>query len=742
MRKTKVYRPRRSMRFSDDPSGARPVASFVGGPSLSRTRPTKAKINLALRKFDSIVISGSVMPAVRSAPDFTHPGQSPTTFLPVVMTSSISIQGSVSFGRLYERGKYNAVLMGRPAQNSVGAPPYSTVVVDSAGQLTGTFVSPSWTHSSIGSNQAFVGVVLSSSFVETKTLNHFLSGTQALETTAVPASGNLFYSKNTRFKTIVVKHTASFFDTVIPTTGTVPVSFSASVGVICTSVTGALVPAQANSINNPATIFMNVPVSGRLMDVKIWVDLAHLSSAAGGQTKPLAMLGISLQSPTVSWGHAHPEYNDLNFKIQSQFPGAFPTPYPNFYNSSFLLWEGNGQGPFAGMAFPGPDVGGVGGDGDGHGGFNSSHYPSWDKDHGMRTVFTDGSPTPNPRHLYSPTSPSGNFIGAPNKSELLNITASAAAYGINVPWISEDVGFDPNNPAPYTAAGSPPAGWRTGPGGSNDINEWPTTGVNYGASTLRPLYPLLDAIYMKKTLGTERGYDGGVVPVPPPTPDTWRGFRPGLRGTEISGTWKLMIVSSFNSDNTSANMAVIFRQARLEITYETPISAEPTRFRRSVVRHQPRRARFERYLFGISGSDASNVGTSAGTNLDYFRNDIYTLTPDDGEVGRTFGILLNSGSTTQDYALLYRLSGSLASISGNVPGWLLNNQFGMPMIPVSSASLVPPSVSASIVPSSALGTIFPRKVLDGARRLSDEANDVNPTRTLVQLAADFVSGSG
>src|SRR5690606_16763825 len=160
----------------------------------------------------------------------------------------------------------------------------------------------------------------------------------------------------------------------------------------------------------------------------------------------------------------------------------------------------------------------------------TNKYPCWQRDRSMRTIFSDGAAVSNPRHIKDP-SPSLNYVGSPNAGRGFN-----NAYGFDVPWTSESEISGANT---YSDAGSPPVGWLTGPGGTNDVNEWPTTGVNYGADYLKPLYPLLDPLFQRKRYGD--------VPRRPNTgsalfdPGSWTGFRPGLYGTEASGTWYLLI---------------------------------------------------------------------------------------------------------------------------------------------------------------------------------------------------------
>lgn len=728
------------MRFANGPRGLSPAAGFVAGDPLSRTRPGPVDEDIF-----TVVTTGSVMPSIVGLSSSYEP------FSPAVISSSILIEGSVSKGRGYERKKLNSILLAQPV-TSIGRTPFPSPTVMDVG-LTGTFESPSWTHNSVGFNQAFVGTALSSSNYQNLIFNTFTSGTEPLEVTAVPASATLYYSKASTLRTVIAKHTASALDLTVQVTGTTPTSFAANTGTLCSLVTGSgLVGSGGNpapfcaSTNNPASFFISVPVSGRLVDIKVWVELAHISASAGTYD-PLAMLGVSLKSPNITWGHAHPIYNDQLFQQQA-LSDHFSASIPNFYRDTFLLWEGPALSPIGGdqrQITNGaiyPSTADHGASDPLTGGFNRQKYPCWNLDRGMRTVFSDGAQVPNPRHLYSPTSPSGNFIGSPNASFGIN-----SAYGNDCPWTS-DATIPPGTQS-RQAAGSPPPGWLTGPGGSANVNEWPTTGVNYGASTIRPVYPLLDPIFIKKVIGTEVTFMSSSVYSNQPTPDQWRGFRPGLRGTEISGTWTLYIVNNFNAGSFAQGdaMDLYFRQFRLEITYETPISSRVVT-RRSFLSSAPRAANQPVYLYSISGTAKSNFGTLSGSAPDYFKTQVYVTSPGTGEIGRTFGVVVNSGSLTKigldpseaNYALLYRLSGSLAGISGSAPGWLFTGQGGMPIIPESSATLVP-FVAEPIRTVPFTNFMQPRRDLDIPSRLADVAFDANPQVRLRDLAVEFVSAS-
>lgn len=715
MKKNKKYRPRRGLRIVGEVSSNRPAASFIGG-SLTKVSPTKPKVNFSTKNFNLVTVTGSVMGYVQSNTSSLSFAQD-ASGLPVLTTSSISVRESISFGRQYEKRKYNSILLGNSATEPVGAKRYSAVTQDL--NLTGSFESPSWTHSSVGFNQSFVANSLTSSYVETKSLNYYLSGTESVETTAVPASFPLFYSKSSRLQTITVKRKASAADTIVPYSGVlVPTTFAAGTGSLINIITGSNIAPHVSWADQPAMFQIDVPVSGKLVDIKVWLEVVHVSSS--GKFFPLGMLIASLRSPNVRWGNAHAIRNDEDFiRSVKDVPGATAFYNPEILRNSYLLWEGTGFitsfGPTESGTSPSGSV-------------DVARYPSWQKDRSMRTIFTDGSPTPNPRHLYSEMSPSGNYIGAPNSALSMN-----SAYGNNVPWTSDASVFPATGT--YMAAGSPPKGWLSGPASTANSDEWPTTGSNYGAETIRPVYPLLDTVYCKKDIVDPLAFQAAQPLVGFPIyQDRWRGFRPGLRGTEISGTWTLMLANSSAFQLSTDAMDTYFRQVRLEITYESHSYTKPTKIRRSdngasSIKPGPYQ------IFAISGTDA--IGHPG---IDYYKSRVFTDFPVDANIRRTYGIKLNTGSfSNSDYSLLYRLSGSLSEISGTAPGWLLNNRFGMPMIPESSSSLVEivkqPIVSAPVADVLKLSSVF-----DSPKKLSDVVKSINPDKSIATLAINFVSG--
>lgn len=851
MKKTKVYRPRRGLRFTNGRRGASPAAGFVSGGSIKRSRPSGPATNLtspslavsgtdafldlnflgidvvlvtnatgsagnklqfligadqpsgsfysenanggAFHYTDGVTTIGALTASFPStlfsvATGTAHPGNIiPTTnsvlrfgngrdpvpqgppfllltddganrssvvdgavyraigrprafycpFSPVVSSSSFDLQGAISTGRLYERRKLDAKLLGR-SRASVGTVPFPSVTVIDVNP-TGTFTIPSWTHASIGTNQAFVIGSLSSSNYDSIVLNTFVSGTESLESSAVPATAQLHFTKSQRFQKLIVKKTASFFDTVIPTSGViVPTTFLPGTGTLINTVTGTNIAQTISFYRFPATVQIPVSQSGYLTDLKVWVELVHMSGVVSS-SYPLGNLSIAIRHPTLRWGHAYPIRNDPALvRVYNSDTAVFTgdqnffrdrySPPGNFFHSTFILWEGpptlTGRGPYDLEAQT-------------NGGFDDVRYPVWQRDRSMRTIFTDGATVPNPRHHYVRGFVSGNNVGAPNSA----ILATGSAFGFDVPWTSDKTVF-PGTES-YQAPGSPPPGWLTGPGGIAAVNEWPTTGSNYGTNQIRPFLPLLDPIFARKritdelpTVGLNLTSSDAIF-----TPNAWSGFRPGLRGTQISGTWEIL----FTQNNLSlVPVSAAFRQVRLEFTYET----SPSFLRPRISRRFSPRLSGPRYLFSISGSDDSNnvFGISfpgkGSASWDWYVTDIFTADDNHGEIGRSFGISLNPAGTAQvnSPALTYRLSGALADIVGSTPSWLLDRFTGMPAIPESSATMVPRvSEPVSLVPFTQF--LLPRSSLDSPQLLKTVAQATNPPQTLRDLASAFTASA-
>lgn len=401
----------------------------------------------------------------------------------------------------------------------------------------------------------------------------------------------------------------------------------------------------------------------------------------------------------------------------------------------------------------------------------SPFYAEWDADIDMRTVFWDGSPIPNPRDLsplfVSPTdvspgtgaslygytlSASGEtgvkcfpysgsaaalalWYSSPNSQAMVLASASAGTQwntlsflsatwldykptpgGFGFPWF-----YDGRIPAgalggrnvgtggfPFSGV---PIGWLTsasagipapGPG------EFPTsTGSNLGPANIRPVYPILDDVFVQKMYDEQ--YTGlkatGASQLAQPLFTTFPpqhakvvGFRPGLRGTEVHGKWQLMIGVSADFDALNGMLGnqrcgYWFRQFRMELILDQGVESvdfypsKTQRFKRPTyvpVRDGNRRVQI------MSGSAEWDIGVN------------YVFTEQLPAYGRFIGIMDNTGSSA-DFAVFTRMTGALAdqlAVSSSLPApsgtahtlyAYLHNEFGTPYIPISSGSSLSPA---------------------------------------------------
>lgn len=356
-------------------------------------------------------------------------------------------------------------------------------------------------------------------------------------------------------------------------------------------------------------------------------------------------------------------------------------------------------------------------------------YFEYDTDIDMRTVFTDSSLNKNPRdrsllyknatqltpgnseqpgslildaHSYpSPFSASVNMIetagvwGSSTSHQFAPILEQTTHLtGANVPWMFDSRvppgifhGLNYFSVVSSTLGLSPPPGWITGPGGAAAVNEFPTTGSNLGPKDIRPVYPLLDDVYVEKIFD-QPSLTSNSAPLASQH-NKIIGFRPGLRGTEINGIWRLLVGVAGDVKNGivtgSARAGVWFRQVRLEFLVDTGEDSKETyasksfRFRKPGT---PQRDGLGRISI-VSGSSAWDVGIN------------YVYTNPGPQYGRFFGITANTG--TVDFAVFSQLTGALVdALSGsgdlqNVRNSYLSNEFGTPYVPISSGSSAIPS---------------------------------------------------
>lgn len=571
-----------------------------------------------------------------------------------IRTSSTDIEGDLNVRRSFERNLYDKLLLGQALRVDVGQDIVAT---------NPTARPPSWTQHHAGINHSFVMTILSSSQHAKTNLNTFKSGTEPLEVSAVPASGNVYYTKQSRFVKRMYKLSAS-------------------------ADLGTYVPASGVYLGTGAFVHdfvLNVPDRGKIRDIKVWVEMAHVSASqtsafdftpdTDATIGPLSMTAISLISPNVHFYSAHPILNDGRMRDsinQSAFTKVGPGVIPPHAASSYLLWEGS--------VFFAADI------------LTNDYrkFPTWNRDRHMRTIFSDNAVAYNPRHLEKVILHGGDvnslFDNAPNDSFLG--FGSGLALGCDVPWMT-DVRLIPG---PHTSAGSPPAGWLTGPAGTNAAGEYATTGSNYGPEKIKPMYPLLDDIIaVKRTVTGDNDYIGiGTIGDGYPFYKSWIGFRPGLRGTEVQGDWRLRIAMTGSGTNQITPQGAYFRQFRLEFILDVH---EDDAF--YTKRRFPRKSNIgikqgSRKLYAtISGT--SGVPTVSVPPADYYPNLIYYVSKD--EPWRTVGITDNSASFS-DTAVFTRLTGALADVyatSGHAAARIayLSNEFGTPFIPLSSGSGTP-----------------------------------------------------
>jgi len=490
--------------------------------------------------------------------------------------------------------------------------------------------SQAWSQTRIGiSNQTFVSQPISSSRHEVQNKGCFLSGTEKISTGPIPFSASMYYEKSFQLQKSIYKWVATVGD------GGYNATF------------GNQIKASA-SVEFPHHVGINIPDYGSIVDIRVWVEIMQPSSSAGVDGHPhLGQLGIALRSPNVSFESGHPIRNFTGYggnpathfsPANQEFTLLTKDNILEFYKSTYLLWESSPVATGSHVAFGDPYAGSGGDDWTVAG--SALRMPVWDRDMGMRTIFSDGASTKNPRNIidvYSGTYPSvlavGTGRGSPNAGATDGV---GTAIGNGFGWYS-DTDFG----TPADAAGSPPPGWLTGAGGTAGPLEYPTTGINYGPHEIQALYPMLDEVISKKIYHNE-GVDSLTLTNNWTNWRSWIGHRPGLRDTEMKGNWTLLIANAETDDPCTTYL----RQWRLEITYRQNIDARAT----IIPPRRPRRsggvdARPGLVLKSvISGShrlaiDLSNVTLqSLGAPADYFPNAIYVLNGYELENNRTIGM--------------------------------------------------------------------------------------------------------
>lgn len=380
--------------------------------------------------------------------------------------------GSLNVRRSRQRDNYDRLITGGILRSEVGESPDRSLsgnfgIVSSSANYANQFATvPGWTQYQVGKHHAFVAPALSASNGQHLAirLNTFFSGTQQVETSAIPASQSLYYSKARRLVYKVYKLSASI-DLPVDPISLEQYPAQMEIGPARSIFDATSGSYRNNSYWNPSVFTIEVPDYGKIRDLRVWVEVIHdvrggqgtgsLTSSAG-TFQPyyrggLGGIQIALRSPNVIFPFAHPLWNDpkvitylkrqgpLGTGTFTLFPqwyttgsaGTFGNKYqivPELLRNSYLLWAGHSVEDDLAQSLSNPQTrfnAGVGVSPPGandlvpYGDINSGtlyllnlpggsypngfspFYAEWDSDIDMRTVFWDGSPIPNPRDLSS-----------------------------------------------------------------------------------------------------------------------------------------------------------------------------------------------------------------------------------------------------------------------------------------------------------------------------------------------------
>jgi hypothetical protein len=342
--------------------------------------------------------------------------------------SSTDAYAGLEYRNYEERDRYDRLLRGRALRAEVG----QDAVV---GNLYAD--PPSWTQRYADLKHEFVIQALSGSDDAhfSRVWNLRKSGSEAQENSPVPATASLYYPK-TSTVTRIYAVTASVGNP----------NFSPHLGLSYNAVSGTQVNTTAVGVNSgtqfdPWYVNISVPDRGELVDIKVWVEVLHVSSST--QTGHLSHLGgcvIGLISPNVNFKSSIPIANspDNRTTINSFTYKDIGSMYP--------LWIG----------FTSKGIGAL------DGGFESRAVEGWSKDRHIRTIFHDGARTENPFRITPVRQLDGSTNVVNTGSLLAGSPNGQVLSGNDWPWISDARVQDGGN---HGAAGSPPAGWLTGPGG-------------------------------------------------------------------------------------------------------------------------------------------------------------------------------------------------------------------------------------------------------------------------------------
>ncbi len=342
-------------------------------------------------------------------------------------------------------------------------------------------------------------------------------------------------------------------------------------------------------------------------------------------------------------------------------------------------------------------------------------------------LFTDGTPFSIHSGGFGPVG-----AGVPASGLASSGTSALAARVLFVGCLSSSAPAAPQLFASTILVQAPASG------------EFATHGLQVGPPSVRPVYSLLDDVYSLKV------FDQSGTPLGPHHGDV-RGFRPGLRGTEVSGSWNLLLgmaaqtFSSISGAVVEPSVGVWFRQVRLEFVTDHGIG--PSDF-------YPSRARKWLRPSLVPGEDGyQSVGIVSGAAAwDIGLNQ--TQVSQSPDYGRSVGITALTASSPASFAIQTFITGTLfdhlsASSIFN-PDWFLSgNGFGTPFVPDSSMSLALTG-TAEEIDAAASQELFRRTVgqttlIPNANTMTDYLRRVNFSQTTQQVAestnAALISGT-
>lgn len=440
------------------------------------------------------------------------------------------------------------------------------------------------------------------------------------------------------------------------------------------------------SYYNPSSFNMAIQDAGIIRDLRAWVELVHDTRTASDivSYSGLKTLQIAIRSPNTDFHSAHPLWNSAGtIGLPIRTLPAYNSTVPELLRNSYLLWAGHNAEVGVSDSL-----------------VQTNKYHEFDNDIDMRTVFWDGSNNRNPRDLtvLFPSASSRSPQNPLSYTQLLNgnypsPTSGALTVGLtgalnhsltcsSVPWMLDGrlvQGVLGNTTSSLTGAAYVPSTWAP-----TEPTDFVTMGATLGPQNVRPVYPILDDVYaFKATDDTISGSFSisGHGPI--------LGFRPGLRGTEVSGTWSFLVANS----TSSTFSGVWVRQFRLEMIIDSGVGLfefTPSRARKwSKSSLVPGVDGFQNLAI-VSGAAAWDVGLSLiqrSQAQDYGR----TVSITDQKYAASYAVISCITGSPENFGvqrISSSLYGRLSEIGILSPIWFLGGSgFGTPYIPETSWSI-------------------------------------------------------